>query len=539
MPGLILLIISSWCIGCVLVKEDCFKMFCHPVRHVFRIAIGFGIWCIVLFTAGLFSAFSQTLIILVSLVIIALAGVILRKRQIVIFVQIPHLKIVEQALVCVIMFILLVTFLSSFAPVTGGIKNDEVHTHLSIPANWLRSGSFSPQSVYPLSYMAGNGELLFLYVMTLSREIGPHLVSWFSFLMMIVLVYGIARLELSRSISLAAAMVMSINPLIYRGASVAFVDTVAAVFPLGALLLYLAGRKENSTALIPWTFFVAAIGCGVKPTNFIYSGILILMIIRDHLHLLHRKQLYNGKNHVFLLILKSAVFFLPALIWPLRTLWFTGSPTFPPLPIFSESGLQERLCHGAIPYSHQEIESFYKYVLSRYGDYHRSIVNAVKYIWDLTMNPEKFQAGDSIGTAVLSLFPVGVILVFRRRNGTLLRVMVFSIAAAAGVYALILPEARYYIVSLSTASVIAVASLGINKTHRLVIWCTIIVLVVNMLFSSAVALRIRKNYIRQVFDANYRRSYQLAHTPFIEAFKLIQKNNGTEKIIVLYDNPIW
>ena len=126
------------------------------------------------------------IIVATALGIIIVAAWVQWKRHLCIRGMFPALTRTEQLLFGSIIVILVITWVSSFAPVTGGITNDEIHTHLSVPAAWLRSGTIEPQT-YPVSFMAAHGELLFVFASVFSRGTGPHLVSWFSFCLTIIL----------------------------------------------------------------------------------------------------------------------------------------------------------------------------------------------------------------------------------------------------------------------------------------------------------------------------------------------------------------
>jgi hypothetical protein len=158
----------------------------------------------------------------------------------------------------------------------------------------------------------------------------------------------------------------------------------------------------------------------------------------------------------------------------------------------------------------------------------------------MTMQPERFQIGDSIGTLLLSLVPIGLVMVVAtKKYRGMVTLVVFSAAAWCGIYALVLPEARYFGAAFCALAPVMAVPFTLGHPYRaLRIGCRI-VLIINMLFSTAAAFRIECRPVRMVFDSRYRSSTQQAYTPFWETFRFVEQNRRNRRLVVLYDTPLW
>jgi hypothetical protein len=456
---------------------------------------------------------------------------LLRTKRLMPFRQaIPCLSIFEWALACGTAIIVLITFIACFAPVTGGIKNDEICTHLSVPARWLCTANFAPVPE-PGSSMAWNGELLFLLTESISPESGPRLVSWIAFALCIAAVYCLSRGIGSRSAVLAAAAIVAMNPLLFRGAPIAFVDTLSALYVIVPLWLLFFYRKSGGVPVLVIAAFCLGIGCGIKPTNFIYSffavGFAFVIIATE-------KTSFAIRLRKVLIV--SAVTVIAALPWPTRTWLLTGSPTFPPPPAL---GLHKPLLADRVPYTKEYVAWFYSYVNSRYGDYHRSPVKLAAFPWDVTMRPERFQIGDAIGTLMLCLLPLALVMALVGRRRSQLALLGYALAASAAVYAVVLPEARYFIpayCALAPPLAFSVFGQGAWRTAGV---ASRSVLIINLLFGIAVAIQIGKAPLRAALDKQYARATITANRPFAEAFEFLATQKEPPLVVLRYDQNYY
>jgi hypothetical protein len=299
----------------------------------------------------------------------------------------------------VVIFICCATCIASFAPVTGGIRNDEICLHLSVVRWWLGRGCL-PVPHEAISYQAGNAHLLFLLPAAMGSAAGQRLVTWLCFILSLWAIWTISRWFLDKNRSLLAVLMAAINPLIFRTAGTAFVDLQSSLFvllPVVMLLEYRRGRQGGWLVLCG--LFLGA-GVGIKPTNYVYAAVFCGLSLCAAL--IRRATLKELSAAFICIALLGAPL---CLHWPVRTLVLTGSPVFPPPLVLYKNGDLKPLNGKPPPFSYNEVKGYYDYVMSRYGDYKRGLVNFSKLPWDITMNPSRFQIGDSIGTVFLSLFP--------------------------------------------------------------------------------------------------------------------------------------
>jgi len=536
MVALILLLVSSLSLGTLLLRyvERVPGTSSLPGKGVVLLVAGMGVWCCTLFIAGMAGMVARFHLVFYVILSCVPGGTFLVRNRRVLRLPVykPHLTPVEWTLCGVNALFLLLLALCAFSPVTGGIANDEIHTHLSTPAFWLQHGAIAPQE-HPVSYMAGNGELLFLLTSAFSRGSGPRLVSWCAFALVVLLVYMIARRFLPRTQSLIAATMVTINPLLFRMSCIAFVDTLSMMFMLASLLAYLGWRGGAPRKVLFLSMAFGGIGCGVKPTIVVYAGVLFLFTIYD----VYRTR--SQDRNITTLLVAGAVLFLTAAPWPTKLLLQTGSPTFPPPPVWQKLQLPQKFCRTKIPYTEKQVASFYTYVNSRYGTYRTSVKGLIALPWQVTMHPEPFQAGDGIGTLLLSLMPIALVIACKRRRGDALLLSMYAACAVTVIYFAILPEARYFSVAYAAAAPLLALPFSLNKKYRLVSYGCSVVLVANTLLAAGVFMRTMMPLVHAAIDPVCREELRKEKIPYYEAFGYIEGLPGRNKVKVFYDTPLW
>ncbi len=527
MAGSLIVICSSFTIGFLILQA--LKIRTEGLmRLILAISSGLCFWCFFLFLAGHLYLFNTGFLTAVSILpALFLPVIILRiKPRINLPMLIRNATLFEKLLAGAIFVILILSFLSSFSPVSGGIRNDEVHNHLSMPKEWLRNAGIVPLP-FAISYQAGNAHLLFLLASVFSAESGPKLISWFAFVLCTAAVYSISRLYMKRETALLAATLVAVNPLIFRGAPTAFVDELSSLFVIvPVLLVSLYSRKRDISYLLLSSLLLGT-GCGTKPTNVLYAFSIIVLLV---LVLLKREKAAQALKTGLFLSTFTVLFASP---WIVRTYLYTGSPVFPPPLFWIEKFGIHSFFVNFVPYSIGEVNAFYDYCTSRYGDYTRNLIQAVRFPWDLTMNPENFQIGDSIGTMMLSFLP----FIFLAPGSVPL-----FIPAAAGlssflIYFLVLPEARYYMAAFMLISPLIAKTVEHLAEKPLLKHLVNAVLFINVLFSLLVAARITLPKIRHL-TGEARENYRLAHIPYCETFNYI-KNHSIDNVTIFYFHPVF
>ena len=329
MIAFFVLILSAFGIGrFVLWKMHC--VFPKPLENVVSsVGIGLGAWCYVLFLLGHLGLLYPWLFMVIALAsaVPAIAWIAKNIRQA--RFQFPEItfSFFDAAALTLTFGLLALTLICCFSPVVGGISNDEIATHLSVPKSWLLLHKIValPDSS---SAIAGHIELLFLWVMAFAPESGPKLFSWICLLLCMTIMYNFTRDKIGARAALYACIFTVINPLIFRVSCTAFIDIPAAFFLLLALWALWRFNGTGKKALLFLSAFFIGTGCGAKPTVYFYVPAFFILCA---VVLFSQKK--RGITFIKTLAWFSALVCVFAAPWPARNIILSGSPTFPP-PLF-------------------------------------------------------------------------------------------------------------------------------------------------------------------------------------------------------------
>jgi hypothetical protein len=224
------------------------------------------------------------------------------------------------------------------------------------------------------------------------------------------------------------------------------------------------------------------------------------------------------------------------LFWPLRNILLTGSPFYPP-PIFLYHYFDLKpLLHIPVPYNISDVNGYYDYCLSRYGDYHRNLLNFLRFPWDITMSPEKFQIGDSIGTILLSFSPM--LLIFPKMPKPIWYAAFSAIASSLLIYFMLLPEARYFISAYTLMCPAFAFVISRVNDFKILDKIVKIIMILNVSFSFSIAIRISYPKLKAIISSKARAEYLQKNTPFYELYGFLRsKKIGT--VGVLYPSQIY
>ncbi len=443
---------------------------------------------------------------------------------------IGSLTYVDLLLISAVVIILAFTFASTFAPVTGGVANDSINYHLSTPTPWLRHHKIVELS-WPISYLAGYGDLLYTLPLALGSVAGTKLISWFFMCASFALVAELTRRRFGARAGLIAGVVWIANPLVFRTSFTAFIDLQAAFFTLCALWSILSFNKNAQGRMILLGGLFMGVGCGIKPTNYCYAialtGVMVFLLLRTP-----GRPVYMRAKQLLLLCLCCVVFALP---WPVRNTLLTASPTFPPpLPLYhiSDTGTFH---FGDVAFSRDDAREWFGKCDRRTRAYGEGISGFILLPWHLTMHPEAFQAGDSVTAMMLSFLPLIFLAGPRPRRVTAL--LLFSLLGTILVYFLLYPEARFFIpVFLAMSPAIAWGIITLWQFRRRhITFAVTFVMALNILFACAVAARLCLPKIRTVIDREYRYRYMKAHIPYFEAFNYLA-SHSKRRVVRFYNH---
>jgi hypothetical protein len=529
MIALIVFLVGSYGIGRYVLWQTRLSFPGSLESSVYSIGIGLGVWCYVLFLLGHVGLLYPWLLMSLALVaaLPAFAWIVRDAVRSPFRFSKINLTLFDAVAVLSALFILSITLLCCFSPVVGGISNDEIATHLSVPKSWLALHRIAVLPD-PSSAIAGHIELLFLWIMAFAPESGPKLLSWICLVLCLALVYNFTKEKIGGPAGLYACLFIAINPLIFRESCTAFTDIPAALFPLLAICALWRYSTSGKKALLVLSAFFIGIGCGAKPTVYFYlPAFFILCAV-----VLFSSQTRGIKliKSLVALGLLISVFAAP---WPVRNVVLSGSPTFPPPKFLYELHGKPFVFSGQ-PYAKKDALALFDYYRSRIQKHGTGVKNFFLLPWNITMHPESLSIGDSIGTIMLSFLPI--VFFFRKRPPWINAVLVFCLIAGGCIYFFIIPEARYFIVIFFVvAPVLAWTLENLRQRATRISFLVKIVVLCNCVFSCAVAARIFYPQCKAAINPEYRRAYCQKYTPFYEAFEFCNKEK-LKNLFVFYDN---
>jgi 4-amino-4-deoxy-L-arabinose transferase-like glycosyltransferase len=506
-------------------------------KTVWRTSAGLGLWGIILFFLGCMGWYRPVVFLALAAVFsLALPASLLRRRD---MARMPGagqpLDTWDWALILPAAIILGITLVCCFSPVTGDLANDELSYHLSVPREWMDAGGIIPLKNF-LSYTAGYAELWFLWTGPFLPGSGPRLTVWLSFALIAAAIFCLGREKAGRRTALCAVLIAVINPLVFRSAWVAFVDLPAALFwVLSVWLLIKDDRGDRDKRWILSAFFLG-ICCGIKPTGYFYSlvnaGLIAAILLTE------KQSLRFMARRAGAYVMICGVVAAP---WIVRTFLVSGSPVFPPPPFLYSLHHGRPFYFSGFRFSLTDAQSLYAYFHSRGAGAGSGLPHFLLLPWNLTMHPEALQAGDTVGTILLSFLPV--FLLFFRWPSWVRRLLLCGTGGMAVVYFLIFPEARYLIPALLLLSVVLAWTLtgDMQGIVRQSAWAgrgMRLILVLNVVFSLGILGRICADPVHTVFSRRFREEYRRQNIPYYDAFSFL-KTVPREKIVVGFQNQIF
>jgi hypothetical protein len=181
------------------------------------------------------------------------------------------------------------------------------------------------------------------------------------------------------------------------------------------------------------------------------------------------------------------------------------------------------------PYPRERAETYFTGIQARIVKHGLGVPNFFLLPWNITMDPESFSIGDSIGTILLGFVPLVLLLLpWPPWVGDAL---LYALLTSAAVYFLIIPEARYFMTAMAVLGTVAAWVYVRVATWKAAVIPAGTALVVNALFSAAVALRICGPEIKTVVSEEYRQERIRRTTPYIETFGFIDSLKPTRLVV--------
>jgi hypothetical protein len=206
---------------------------------------------------------------------------------------------------------------------------DQWHQHLGFPWVWLQVGSIHalPRNWY--SYMPVNSSLLFAYGLGTLGSWSAQVVHWWSGVVTLLAVAGLAHRVGPRSSSTWAVWILATSPTVLHLATTAGSDLVISMFAAGAWLAILHSYRHHQRALYWWGFAGVNVGLAVG-TKYTAIGTVAIPAVVGAL-VLHRPW-RDGRASRSLAIgagVATAAALGVFAPWAIRNMIATGNPLFP------------------------------------------------------------------------------------------------------------------------------------------------------------------------------------------------------------------
>ncbi len=181
-------------------------------------------------------------------------------------------KLVKILLWASLLFAISINFLGALSPELGF---DALWYHLTIPKLYLLAGEIYhiPGGLLYYSEMPRLAEFIYIPLIKLAGDTGPHLLNWFAGLGSAFLIYKISRKYLDQITSLLATCLFYTTPLVGWQSGSAYVDLLRTFFEVLSFYLIIQKRIFISGIILGLAISTKTLALGSVPILFIISWI--------------------------------------------------------------------------------------------------------------------------------------------------------------------------------------------------------------------------------------------------------------------------
>ena len=360
----------------------------HILEIVLNTAVGASLWSVIWCFLGFLGLYNSTVAIGSSIVGIAAAIYSLRRIAEMRGESRTPGKAsgADYLLLALIAVPVVLTLVGALAPPTA---KDTLLYHFALPKAFIAQGSNAIIEGNIASYLSLGGEMHNVWAMLFGRlvdvrtgEAAAGAVTWMFFPLLLAAIYGWAReLNVSRTLSMVAVLMVATVPTAYHVASSSYVDLQLALYV--TLAIYGVSRwwrSESNAWLIVMAIFLGA-SLSIKLTSvFIFAALALVIAFKAR----SRKEL-NGNAGTMLAYGMGALLlgFVIASPWYLRTWKATGSPVFP---------FYMSMWKGNAPGWDVERSNLFQGMNSQYGGERKSVVDYAAAPWNLSVAAQPEQA---------------------------------------------------------------------------------------------------------------------------------------------------
>jgi hypothetical protein len=305
---------------------------------LFSMGIGFGFLGLLVLFLGLFGLLETRIFLLLMVVLSILTAKSL--RNIIRRIQFPQTRVI---ILLFIALTLLLTLSLSMLPPTDW---DGLFYHLTGPQEYLQAGRIEANVDIPHLNFPSSFEMLFLLAMNLRGDVSAVLLHFVFALMLVGLVYSIARDLYRLTNPWLSVLFLLAMPMFTSLASWAYNDLALAFYEVGALYLLIIWHTKNhnkaqsngdaenldrvggvsavnrtSQVILGLSGLFAGFSMGLKYTSFVIPLTLAALIAW---------WMWRKPRDMFRsLLVFSAIAVMAAAPWYLKNIMFTSNPVYP------------------------------------------------------------------------------------------------------------------------------------------------------------------------------------------------------------------
>ena len=287
------------------------------------------------------------------------------------------------------------------------LSYDEVAYHLAIPKIFIQNHRISYISFIPYSNWPLESELLSTLGLLLGSETLTHLVSWLSFVLILVAIFSFGKRYFGLQVGVIAAVIFSYTPVVTTLAGTALVELPLTLFTFLAIMAFLEWLLSEQRSLLVFSALFGGLAASTKLNAALTPFILGLLVLTVLLTAKKSGPLASVKTFITYGLISFAV----VAPWYLKTWVLTGNPFWP--------FLQE--VFGARDWDAVGTENLMNFI--RQPNMPLTLANWAAGIWRLTTEPEKFGSFRfALGWSYLFLLPLAVpALLYSRSKDLLLK----------------------------------------------------------------------------------------------------------------------
>lgn len=163
--------------------------------------------------------------------------------------------------------------------------NDSMNVHLARVGFWLQHGSLAPWStpyIWQLIYPGNAQFIMFWTILGTGSDHFVGFIQFFSVLISILLVYGLARyFEQPRRSALMAALIWACFPIVILQSTSSQSDMLLCASMQAALYFFLIGIKQHSRGALFLSALAVGVGTGTKQLAFFFiAGLGLIALLR-------------------------------------------------------------------------------------------------------------------------------------------------------------------------------------------------------------------------------------------------------------------